>query len=348
MGLDRTPEEQRVLDEIAAQTAAGGDPFGDDEELVRPGAGGEPPAADGAADAGKQASAEADDGNEGEDGEGQGTQKAEGEDGHQAAATDEQQQGDDGKKAGTPADDQRSQDLDPDVLADIADPLQLRQPTRFQAEVPKDFKEQRSKLLGEKAAATARLMNGEIDTDAYAAEEVRIAEALDELTRQQVRAETLADVNRQNEASYSQLALDSLIRRAKVAGEIDYKATPGAAQHFDRALQVVLADPEFASKDIAEAYAEAHSMVCARLGVQRKTAAGAGGGQQDGAAGKTEVPNRQPAGAAPLTLRNLPAAASTTPAGGVEEQMARLHGPEYEAAFSKLTPAQKARLLDEE
>lgn len=343
MGLDRTPEEQRVLDEIAAQTAAGGDPFGDNEELVRPGAGGEQPADDAA---GGQGAAADDGGDNDGDGGADGTPNP-ADDGQ--AATDEQQKGDDGKKAGTPADDQRSQDLDPDVLADIADPLQLRQPTRFQAEVPKDFKEQRSKLLGEKAAATARLMNGEIDTEAYAAEEVRIAEALDELTRQQVRAETLAEVNRQNEASYSQLALDNLIKRSKTAGEIDYKATPGAAQHFDRAMQVVLADPEFAGKDIAEVYAEAHSMVCARLGVQRKAAGGGAGNQAaDGSAGKTEIPNRQPAGAAPITLRNIPAAASTTPAGGVEEQMARLTGPEYEAAFSKLTPSQRARLLDEE
>lgn len=343
MGLDRTPEEQRVLDEIAAQTAAGGDPFGDEEELVRPGAGGEQPADEAA---GSQGAAADDGGDNDGDGGADGTPNP-ADDGQ---AAEGEQQDAQGKKAETPpgaTDGQQAQDLDPDVLADIADPLQLRQPTRFQAEVPKDFKEQRTKLLGEKAAATAKLMNGEIDTDTYAAEEVRIAEALDELTRQQVRAETLADVNRQNEANYSQLALDSLIKRAKVAGEIDYKATPGAAQHFDRAMQVVLDDPEFAGKDIAEVYAEAHSMVCARLGVQRK--APGGGGQQEGAAGgKTEIPNRQPASAAPITLRNIPAAASTTPAGGVEEQMARLHGPEYEAAFSRLTPAQRARLLDEE
>lgn len=335
MGLDRTPEEQRVLDEIAAQTAAGADPFGDDEELVRPGAGGQQPAGETDADA-----TDADDG----DGEADGApNKA---DDSQAAAN-EQTQNEDGKKADTPNDGQQAQDLDPDVLADIADPLQLRQPTRFQAEVPKDFKEQRAKLLAEKAAATGKLMNGEIDTDAYAAEEVRIAEALDELNRVQVRAETLAEVNRQNDANYSQTALDSLIKRSRVSGEIDYKATPGAAQHFDRALQVVLADPEFAGKDIAEVYDEAHSIVCARMGVQRKAPGGEPTQQQAGTGGKTEAPNRQTA-AAPLTLRNLPAAASTTPAGGVEEQLARLTGPEYEAAFSKLTPSQRARLLDEE
>lgn len=311
--IDRTPEEQRVLDEIAAQTAAGGDPFGDEEELVREGStppADVPPAAETVDEEGDEgAPADGADGKEGEEGE-------------DAASTEQQAA-------------EKNDEIDPEELADIADPPQLTQPPRFQAEAPKEFKEQRSKLLGERATATAKLMNGEIDTEQYTAEEIRITEALDELTRQQVRAETLAEVNRQNDANYSQRALDQLIRRAKA--EVDYKATPAAAQQFDRSLQVLLADPEYAGKDIAEVYDDAHKMVCAMRGVQ-----------QGKVSKPAAAPSRQPEGSPPVTLRNLPAAASTTPAGGVEEQLARLHGPEYEAAFAKLTPAQRARILDEE
>jgi hypothetical protein len=55
---------------------------------------------------------------------------------------------------------------------------------------------------------------------------------------------------------------------------------------------------------------------------------------------------RKPAGEAPVTLRSLPSA-STPNTGGILEQIGRLKGPAYEAAYAKLTPAQQAALLDE-
>lgn len=323
--MDRTPEEQRVLDEIAAQTAAGADPFGDDEELVRPGAGGELPA-----DEPSASTNEADDANDDTPAD-------------TTAATEEPAQGQTDKAAGEGA---TKEDLDPAVLADIADPLQLNQaPVQFVPKAPENYKEQRTKLLSDKAAATAKLMNGEIDTEQYAAEEVRIAEALDELTRQQVRAETLAEVNQQNTEQYSDRVLKALIKRTK--DEIDYKADPDAAQAFDDSMQLLLRRPANANKDIAEVYEDAHKMVAAMKGIELKQKQPTGDATQQ--AGKTgEVPNRKPDVTMPVTLRNVPAAAQPNTGGGVEEQLSRLHGPEFEAAFEKLSPAQRARMLDED
>ena len=61
---------------------------------------------------------------------------------------------------------------------------------------------------------------------------------------------------------------------------------------------------------------------------------------------KAPASDRKPAGDVPVTLRSLPSA-STPNTGGVIEQIARLKGPAYEAAYAKLTPAQQAALLDE-
>ena len=77
---------------------------------------------------------------------------------------------------------------------------------------------------------------------------------------------------------------------------------------------------------------DAHKMVKAMRGVQSQA--------------KAPASDRKTAGDVPVTLRSLPSA-STPNTGGVIEQIARLKGPAYEAAYAKLTPAQQAALLDE-
>ena len=48
-----------------------------------------------------------------------------------------------------------------------------------------------------------------------------------------------------------------------------------------------------------------------------------------------------------MTLRNVPAAAVANTGGGWMEQLAALSGQEYEAAYSKLTAAQRAQMLND-
>ena len=97
---------------------------------------------------------------------------------------------------------------------------------------------------------------------------------------------------------------------------------------------MLAAQPDNAGKDFADLIEDAHKMVKAMRGVQTPAKAAA------------PAQERKPAGDAPVTLRSLPSA-STPNTGGVIEQIARLKGPAYEAAYAKLTPAQQAALLDE-
>lgn len=321
--MDMTPEEQRVLQATKAAIEAGEDPFGDDEELVRTEAEATPPDDQPAADA-ASVTAAAD---------------ANTEDG--AAAAAEAEPPADAQPAPSEKDGgaQPAEEIDPAALAELADPLGLHaaQPTRFQAEVAADLKEQRKALRAEKAAALTKLMNGEIDADAYAAEEDRIGDALDALNRQEVRAETLQEVNRQNDANYNSRVLKSLIATRKA--EVDYANDAKAQRQFDQALSMLGADPDNAGRDFAEIAEEAHRAVAALRGVQ----AAAPTNQRK----PSQPPDRRPQVQAPVTLRDMPAAAQSNSGGSLEEQLGRLSGVAYEEAFSKLSPAAKARLLDE-
>lgn len=199
----------------------------------------------------------------------------------------------------------------------------------YKAELPSDYKAQRAELMKAKADAMKQLMDGEIDAEAYAAEDARVSEALEDLAAARIRAETLQEANAQSQQAYQARAIQRLIANAKA--EVDYAADATAQKQFDTSLQVLAAQPDNAGKDFADLIEDAHKMVKAMRGIapQAKPAA-----------------ERKPAGDAPVTLRSLPSA-STPNTGGVIEQIARLKGPAYEAAYAKLTPAQQAALLDE-
>jgi hypothetical protein len=339
--MSRTPEEQKTLDATAAALAAGEDPFGDDEELVRVGADGKVPGETDATETpatGTETDTEAGTGTEGDAGatkEGEGGEpgaaKGEGENGGAVAANEEQQPG-----AGA------AEELDAQVLADIAQP-RSEQPALFNASMPEDYKGQRAKLLTEKAAAMKKLMDGELEPEAYAAEDTRISDALDDLTAQRIRAETLQQANVQTQAAYQTREINKLIARTKT--EVDYAGDPTAPKQFDKAIALVMGDPENAGRDFAELADEAHRMVAAMRGVKTKTPA-----PPPAPAAKTPAaapPARTPDGKPPVTLRDVPAASLPNTGGGVVEQMATLTGQAYEAAFAKLSPQQRRQLLDE-
>ena len=200
----------------------------------------------------------------------------------------------------------------------------------YKAEVPQDYKAQRAQLLQAKAEAMKKLMDGEIDAEAFAAEDMRVAEALEDLAAARIRAETLQEANAQSQQAYQARAIQRLIANAK--SEVDYAADLNAQKQFDTSLQVLAAQPDNAGKDFADLIEDAHKMVKAMRGIAQ--------------APKQPAADRRPSGDVPVTLRSLPSA-STPNTGGVIEQIGRLKGPAYEAAYAKLTPAQQAALLDE-
>lgn len=228
--------------------------------------------------------------------------------------------------ADAPAAEQEQAEADPAPAA--ASPEAVELPT-YKAELPQDYKAQRAELMKAKADAMKQLMDGEIDAEAYAAEDARVSEALEDLAAARIRAETLQEANAQSQQAYQARAIQRLIANAKA--EVDYAADATAQKQFDTSLQVLAAQPDNAGKDFADLIEDAHKMVKAMRGIAPQAKPGA---------------ERKPAGDAPVTLRGVPSA-STPNTGGVIEQIARLKGPAYEAAYAKLTPAQQAALLGE-
>lgn len=194
---------------------------------------------------------------------------------------------------------------------------------RYKAGDPADFATQRAALNAEKAKGLKDLMDGVIEPEAYSAIEAVVSEKLDALT---VRR-TLHEANVQAEQQTQGNALDALMAAAKKAGEVDYGADTKAAKQFDAAM-AMLAEPGD-TRSYAEQVADAHKAVLAIRGVKP--------------AAPTAAKPREN-GKGPMTLRNVPAAATPNTGGGWQEQLASLSGQDYEAAFARLTPAQQSQM----
>jgi hypothetical protein len=158
-------------------------------------------------------------------------------------------------------------------------------------------------------------------------------DSLEDLSAQRIRAETLQELNNQSAAKTQTQVIQQLV--ASTAADVPYATDAKAQRQFDMALQQVGADPDNAGKSFADLASEAHRVVMALRGVAPKTTAAAA------------AEARKPQGQAPVTLRGIPAASTANTGGNLIEQLSRLKGPEYEAAYNKLTPAQKAEMLDD-
>ena len=227
-------------------------------------------------------------------------------------------------------------DLTEEALAGVLDePDGDQQPAQqFTAQVAPDYKEQRAALTTEKSQALKKLMDGEIDAEEYAAVESRVSESISDLDSARIRAETLIEANAQNQANFQQKAIQRLIAATKA--EVDYAADPKAQKQFDTAMNTIMADPDNAGMEYTELLTQAHRVVAAVRGVQTAPAAT-----------PPAATTRRPNVTAPVTLRNIPVAATPNANGDINDQLGRLSGQDFEAAFDKLSPAQRRALLDE-
>jgi len=259
----------------------------------------------------------------------------------EAAADDatEQQAG----ETTTEADGEQAAAVDESVLKELADPLGIAQPapTTYKAEIPADLDANREALLTEKADALEKLMAGEIDAKEFAAVEIRVTKEMAKIDRQLARAETLAEINQQSVSQYEGLVIAQIVDTTKSV--LDYSKDATAARQFDAVMAGLRADPANASKSFADLAADANKAVLAIRGLSLP-------GEQAPAATSAPSASKPPqrgVPAVPPTLRGIPTAATPNSGGGVVEQMANLSGQAYEAAFSKLSPAQQAALLGE-
>ena len=233
--------------------------------------------------------------------------------------------------------------VDETVLAELADPLGIAQPapTTYKAEIPADLDANREALLTEKADALEKLMAGEIDAKEFASVEMRVTKEMAKIDRQLARAETLAEINQQSVSQYEGLVIAQIVDTTKSV--LNYRKDTTAARQFDAVMAGLRADPANASKSFADLAADANKTVLAIRGLSLP-------GEQTPAAASAQAASKPPqrgVPAVPPTLRGIPTAATPNSGGGVVEQMANLSGQAYEAAFSKLSPAQQAALLGE-
>lgn len=314
----QTPAEQESKEKIDTELAAGGDPFGDDEEIVHEGV-------DAAA---ARAKAEQDEAN-GITAEAESEAEA---DPKEAPADDPKADPKaDPKKEGeaeeAPAEEEAADAID-DELPDENEPRPYRGPDL------KDAATTRADLLKQKATALKELMDGTLEADAYSAKEAEISTKLDELNRNQA----IADAKAQDVTDYQQAVLTALQRTAKAQG-VDY-TDKKVAKQFDVALTVLMADPDNASRSFKALAKDAHSAIMAVRGISKAATKTA---KVEDKTPPARVPPK-----APLTLRGIPAAnVPNTTGGGVKEAMAHLKGPDFQDAYGKLSPAAKAKLLDE-
>lgn len=231
------------------------------------------------------------------------------------------------------ADEDDGADLTPEQLAAIAgeDTPEPASAPRYKTADPADLQAQRAEQIGIKAKALKDLMDGVIEPEEYSRIETEVADKLEELAVQR----TLHAANVQTEQQAQEAALDRIILAAKKAGEVDYRADPKAAKQFDTAMAMLAQDGE--SRTYAELVEEAHKAVLAIRGIKPAPA--------PSPAATPAQPREN--GKGPMTLRNVPAAETPNSGGGWKEQLAALSGQAYEEAFAKLSPGQRAELLND-
>ena len=221
-------------------------------------------------------------------------------------------------------------DVPPTAAQDVQ-PVASTAPQTYRADMPADLAAKRTELLAAKAEAMKQLMDGVIDAEKYADEELRISEELEGITLARARAETLAEVNRQTAEGYQGNVISALVARTKT--EIDYASDTDAQQTFDRALRLVSSEPDAAGKDFAQLADEAHRMVMARRVVAPAAPSTTG----------RAAPDRTPP-KPPITLGGLPTAA-TSGAKSISEVAGRLTGDDLEQAFDALPDADLKKLM---
>lgn len=310
-----SPEEAKVLADIAAAQAAGKDPFDDDE----PG--------DTAGAVENNGAAEADDDLTVESTEGAGTPEG--------GAVDQAEQG--AAQATEPT--ESGADLSVDALEAIVGEKSEPVPMPVY-EVPQaaDIETQRKALRDQQKQVEKDWAAGNLSDDERIDKLDALTAQRDALLAQEIEARTISRLNADGERQSQQRVLDTLAATSARAGEIDYLKDPTAAAAFNAMLEAVKADPSNAGRPYAEIAEKTHDALCAVRGIARKAPATAP------AAAPAQAKDRTPP-TAPVTLRGLPNASTPNTGGDWKDDMAKLSGAEWEEAFAKLPQARKDELL---
>ncbi|WAC72079.1 hypothetical protein OU995_21280 [Roseateles sp. SL47] len=208
-----------------------------------------------------------------------------------------------------------------------------------------DFKAKRAELTKAEQEIDQKWTEGSL-TDAERNQQMAdLRDRRDALTAEQSRNETIQAMNASALERHQLGVLRGIATASKAAGQLDYSdAKVGAA--FDGMLRAVASDPANEGKNFRELAQLAHEGLCAVRGVRAQAAAPAPAPAAAAKPGAQAAAVRTPP-KPPITLRDLPTASTPHTGGDAFDALSGLKGQDYQAAFDKLSPAQKQRLLDE-
>ncbi len=311
MSKNLTPAEAQIKAETEAALAAGGDPFGDNEEIV----------AASIEDQAKEAQAKLDRAN--------GTTTDENDEPDDAATTTEATEATTTATTEATTEATTTEADEDDDLPDENEPVALQtvDPVKAEADI--------AALQDQKDALHTKMMDGELDAKEFNAEARKIDTQINTLNR----ALAVVEVSAQQVFAYQSGVLKAIAADAKKAGVLDY-ADAKAQSQFNTALQILHNDPANANRSFKAIAKEAHATVLAIRGIATARAKPAAAAPAAPAARATPKP--------PVTLRDLPSAATPNSGGSLLDNMSKLSGAAYEKAYSKLTDAQKATLLGDD
>ena len=239
-----------------------------------------------------------------------------------------------GKKEG------EGDELDADALASVAGEDAAPEPVAYEVQAV-DFKAERQKIKDAEADIDKRWVDGALTDEERNAKLAEQRELRDDLVRQETRAETITEINRQNAERTQVATLKAIATASQKAGEVDYSVDKNAAA-FNKMLQAVMADVDNAGKPFADLAQLAHEALCATRGVKRGAAPAPVPAPAPAAAAPTPAPKPQ----IPQTLQGMPVAGTPPVGNEFLATLAAADDPDApEAALAALPKAQREALI---
>lgn len=210
---------------------------------------------------------------------------------------------------------------------------------RFKIDVPEDLGAQVDTLSEQQADLARRFKSGDVESDEFVAENMRISKEIARLESIKANAELAQTFNAQTEEQIWARTVDQFIRKVKREEGIDYRAEGDVSGDFDRYVKMLAGDPKNNDKDYTWFLSQAHKATKALHGVATKAA-------ETPDPKKAAAERRKPPVASiPATLAQVPGGDGPGDVDGEFADLDSLEGLEYETALARLTPAQRERYL---
>lgn len=256
-----------------------------------------------------------------------------------AAASDK-----DGAKAGPVAE---AAALAADAAPAASAPAQA-QPIVYKAALPADYDQRVADLKTKTEDLRARFKAGEIDLEAFDAENAQLQTERDELGRAATKAEISQEMSAQSAETAWRNEIEALFTRSKASGGPDYATDEAVRDDLDGFVKALAANDKNADKPMAWFLDEAHKRVLALHDIKPSAAPAKDADKNKPAdAVKSIADKRKPnVAAVPATLAHVPGGDSAGDVAGDEfAELDSLQGQALEDAIARMTPAQRAKYV---